>query len=256
MNSAKTIDLRLHSTGSGLPLILMHALPVTRNLFEGFQPPPGYRLILTDYPGFGGSELPADDLTFTNLAHALHQALQKGGMTGPIALGGVSMGGYWAMEYLRLYPDNIDRMVFIATRANAEAEEARKKRLEVAERLKTMKMGEMPLPELLGATTRLSKPEVVERFRREVAGVDPKAVAYANRMIASRLDQIGTIKNLAVPALWMYGGEDPAVKTEEARAFGALNPQVHLVEVAHCGHLIPWEDPEGFQTNLNQFLNT
>jgi pimeloyl-ACP methyl ester carboxylesterase len=254
MTSQPNLSLQLLSVGSGRPLVLLHALPVTKNLFDKVQPPIGCRLLLPDFPGFGGTDLLNADFSFSDLSHSLQTALKNAGCAGPIVLGGVSMGGYWAMEFLRLFPELVERVLFIATRANAETEDSRRKRLELAEKLSTMKIGELTRPNLLGKTTLREHPDIVEKLEREVTTVDPRSVAFAHRVIADRVDQTDTLKELTVPGLWMAGGEDPVVTLEEARSFAALSKHIRLVEFPTCGHLIPWEDPTGFQAQLDGFL--
>jgi pimeloyl-ACP methyl ester carboxylesterase len=241
--------------GSGEPIVLLHALPVSKSLFDDVQPPPNCCLVLVDFPGFGNTPQLERESTFSDLAHALMIALETAHIHGPITLGGVSMGGYWTMECLRLFPNRIKRALFIATRANAETDSSKQSRLELADRLERLGSDpQAPLPNLLGSTTLTQNPSVVAKLKEAVLKANPKSVAAAHRAIAKRLDQTETLMNLQVPAIWMAGAEDSVVSMHDAKRFASLNPRIDWALFEQCGHLIPWEDPEGFQQHLNRFM--
>jgi pimeloyl-ACP methyl ester carboxylesterase len=194
-------------------------------------------------------------MTFSDLASGLKKTLEEMGITFPITLGGVSMGGYWTMEFLRLFPELVKRVLFIGTRANAETEASRKTRLEMAARMEIMGPDpNAPKPKLLGVTSLAERQNVVQKFNRALRQASPKAVARAHRVIANRRDQSDTLKALKVPAVWMAGTEDLLVKPEEAKQFAALNPKIEWIEFEKSGHLIPWEEPKGFQERLDRFV--
>jgi len=254
----KLPKIQLHSRGEGRPIVLCHALPVSRRLFEDVQPPPGHRLLLVDFPGFGGTSVPERPLSFSALSLGLQNALVTLQIEEPVVIGGVSMGGYWTMEFLRLFPERVRGALFIATRANAETEESRQKRLALADSLDLVSAAG-PKPSqamLLSPTSVAENPTALKKFQEDVAQSDPKAIAQAHRAIAHRHDQSETLRALTVPALWMAGMEDPIVKVEDARTFAALSPKIEWVEFQKCGHLLPWEDPKRFQASLDRFVQT
>jgi pimeloyl-ACP methyl ester carboxylesterase len=254
----KLPKIQLHSRGEGRPIVLCHALPVSRHLFEDVQPPPGHRLLLVDFPGFGGTPVPEQPLSFSALSLGLQNALETLKIEEPVVIGGVSMGGYWTMEFLRLFPERVRGALFIATRANAETEESRQKRLALADSLDLISAaGPKPAQAMLLSPTSVAEnPTALKKFQEDVAQSDPKAIAQAHRAIAYRHDQSETLRALTVPALWMAGMEDPIIKVEDARGFAALNPKIEWVEFPKCGHLLPWEDPERFQASLDRFVQT
>ena len=247
--------VHLKTIGEGQPIVLLHALPLSKALFDEVQPPPDSQLILADFPGFGDSPMVEGEFSFTQLAFGLRKALERQHCSEPITLGGVSMGGYWTMEFLRLFPDHVKRILFIATRANADNDSARQIRLELADRLE--KYGpdpSAPKPQLLGATTLDEKPDVVQKFQEAIRIANSKAIAKAHRAIATRRDQTNTLRALRIPALWMAGMEDLVVSPEEAKRFASLSPKIEWFPFEESGHLIPWEEPSVFQEQLNQFV--
>jgi pimeloyl-ACP methyl ester carboxylesterase len=95
------VDISIDVRGVGKPLVLLHAFPLSRKLWSQLEPPDGFQLVLPDFPGFGSSPLAPSGLTMMETAQSLQKHLKEKGITGPIALGGISMGGYWALEFLR-----------------------------------------------------------------------------------------------------------------------------------------------------------
>src|SRR5581483_5700171 len=106
--------------GTGSPLVLLHAFPLSHELWQGFQAPAGHQLVLPDFPGFGLSPLHNGDLTLFEAAQGLENHLRSLGLTQPITLGGISMGGYWAFEYLRLFPGRVAKLLLISTRPGTD----------------------------------------------------------------------------------------------------------------------------------------
>src|ERR1035438_8979842 len=104
------------SLGSGKPVVLLHAFPLSRLLWKDVVAPDGFQLIFPEFPGFGNSQLSGPGLTLSETARGLENHLQQKGITNPIFLSGISMGGYWAMEYLRQFSGRVSKVLFISTR--------------------------------------------------------------------------------------------------------------------------------------------
>src|SRR5579859_3200323 len=143
-------------TGKGLPLVLLHAFPLSHLIWEKIDPPAGYRMIKADFPGFGLSPIAPEGLTLQEAAQGLQQHLEERGIREPFALGGISMGGYWAMEFIRLFPQLVSKILFISTRTGVDKPEARQNRLNMAD--KVLREGtefliQAMVPGLLGKTT-------------------------------------------------------------------------------------------------------
>jgi N-formylmaleamate deformylase len=53
----------------------------------------------------------------------------------------------------------------------------------------------------------------------------------------------------------IYGGDSPVVTAEGAAELAATNPGAELVAVPGAGHMVPWDEFEGFQTAIQPFLS-
>lgn len=243
--------------GSGRPLVLLHAFPLSHGMWESLRPPAGYRLILPDFPGFGESPLAPVGLTLADAAQGLENYLQQKGIKEPVVLGGISMGGYWAMEYLRQFPQRVAQILFISTRPGVDKPEGRQNRLNMADKVVregTEFLVKAMVPGLLGKTILIEKPEVADQIGQWIRSTRPEAVALAQRAMADRRDQTGLLPALKVPTLVLAGQEDALIPPTEAQAMAQAVPGSQLRLLDHVGHLIPIEDPAGFQKIMDDFL--
>lgn len=243
--------------GKGQPVVLLHPFPLSHVIWEHLDPPLGFQFILPDFPGFGLTPLAEVGLTLSEASLRLKGHLEELGVKESFVLGGISMGGYWALEFMRQFEDRVEALVLISTRAGVDSPEGRKKRLDMAEKVEkegTDGLDVGMLPGLLGITTLDTKPEVVEKVSRWIREASPRAVALAQRAMADRLDQKDLLPNVKVRSLVMAGREDALIPASEAEAMARLIPGSELVIHEKVGHLIPLEGPNEFEGSLREFL--
>jgi 3-oxoadipate enol-lactonase len=245
------------TSGSGKPVVLLHAFPLSHLIWRKVRPPDGYRLILPDFPGFGLSPLPQTEFSMSDAAQALFMHLSEQGIDAPLILGGISMGGYWAFEFMRQYPENVRALMLISTRTGIDKPGAKQKRLETAEKVekegvdflaRTMVTG------LLGKTTAVKRPEVIQQVEQWIRGSIPRAVALAQRAMANRRDQNDLLPKIKVPVLVLSGSEDALIPVSEAQSVAKAAAKGQFKVINEVGHLIPLENPNEFQKSLDDFL--
>jgi pimeloyl-ACP methyl ester carboxylesterase len=171
---------------------------------------------------------------------------------------GISLGGYVAMEIVRQDPERVAGVALVDTKATADDDEARANRHRVAEQVldsgSTEALARAMLPNLLGATTRNARPEVVERVRGWILEADPAGVALAQRAMAARPDSLADLAALAAPGLVLWGSEDALSSREQQDLMVDAMRDARFVEVPACGHLSAVEDPGAVTTALIAFL--
>lgn len=244
-----------------LPLVLLHAYPVDARMWNGVREPLAARtrLITPDQRGLGRSPLPEtgrepslDDAARDVLALLDKLELDR------VILGGCSMGGYVTLAVLRAAPERVGGLVLIDTKATADTEEARGRRLAVAERAEsegiTGWLADTMLPTLLSEATRSGKPEVVETARQLIESQSPEGVAWAQRAMAARPDSRDALRGADVPTLVLVGEQDPVTPPDAARDLADTAPDAKLVVLPGAGHLTPLEDPQGVTAALLDWL--
>jgi pimeloyl-ACP methyl ester carboxylesterase len=226
------------------PVVLLHAFPLNHHLWAEqveYLGRTGYRVIAPDLAGFGQSPLPA--------APALLEIVEPvlAGLAEPAVFVGLSMGGYLLMELLRKSPGSVAGAIFVDTKATADSPEARAGRFEMAHAMDnggdTAALADVMLANLLGETTRRTRPHVVAQVREWIEHAPAAAVATAQRAMADRPDSIPTLRTYEGPAAVVWGSEDVLSPPSEQRLMLEAMPQAVGRELPTVGHLSAVEDP-------------
>ena len=96
-------------------LVCLHPFPYSGAFFATLAPLlNGQRLVCApDCPGYGGSDAPADMLSMTELAAAMHEALAAADLSAPFDVLGFHSGCLLAVEMARLEPGRVGRLALI-----------------------------------------------------------------------------------------------------------------------------------------------
>lgn len=244
------------SRGYGVPLVLMHAFPLSREMYaEQAEALHKIARVLTfDAPGVGNSEPGEVSIDgIADLAIGLMDALQ----IKTAVVGGVSMGGYAALSFARRYPDRLRGLILADTRASADTDEGRAGRRTMADLAIEKGAGavaEQMLPKVLGASTLKRRRKVVDRVRGMIEATPPETIAALSIALGEREDSTPSLEEIRVPTLVITGDEDGITPSSEAREWGALIPNARIVEINEAGHLSNLEMPERFNALLTEYL--
>ena len=255
-----TVDLHAEEAGAGPTLVLLHAFPLSSAMWSAQRDglSAHHRVVTPDLRGFGASPAGADRPGLDLMADDVAALLDRLGL-GEVVLGGLSMGGYVAMAFLRRHGGRVRALVLADTKATADPPEAASNRERIAARLEaegtTDALVEAVLPNLLGPTSQGERPEVVTRVRAMVEAAPPRGAAWAQRAMAARPDALDVLSRTDVPALVVRGDEDGLSSREDLDAMVAALPQGRAAVLAGCGHLSALEVPDDFTTVVGRFLD-
>ncbi|MDQ1586617.1 MAG: hypothetical protein QOH80_1982 [Actinomycetota bacterium] len=253
------VDLHVHESGQGAPLVLLHAFPLSCAMWleQRNDLSDVCRVITPDLRGFGGSRLGNDDPSLDHMADDVAAVLDRMSLD-KVVLGGLSMGGYVVMALLRRHPDRVRGLVLADTKAGADAPPAREKRIRIAGTLdeegSPRVLVEEVLPGLCGDTTRRERPLVLGRVKALVEAAPPPAAAWAQRAMAARTDALDTLRGISVPALVIRGEEDELSSAEDVSAMVDALPDGRLVTVPGAGHLSAVEVPAAFSAAVRDLV--
>jgi 3-oxoadipate enol-lactonase len=172
-------------------------------------------------------------------------------------LGGVSMGGYVALAYVRRFGTRaLSGLVLANTRADADAPEARGAReeaLRVLEAEGVEGLARRQLPRMLAEP---ADEALQERVRAMMLAQPKETVAAAVRMLRDRPDSTGVLGAIDVPTLVLCGDGDLPSPPAVMRAMADRIPGASYVELERCGHLANLQRPGAFDAALFGFVQS
>lgn len=243
----------------GAPVVLLHGFPFNRTLWDAQAELLGatHHVVTPDLRGHGESALAGEVSTMEEMAEDVAALLDALGITEPLVLGGLSMGGYVVLAFRRLFPARVRALVLADTRPQADTEDARRTREETA--LTALREGMRPvadamLPKLLAPATRESNPETVARVGEMILSTKPEGAAAALRGMAVRRDQTDLLAEIDEPTLILVGSEDAITPPQDSEAMQRAIRHARLVRIEGAGHVSNLERPGEFNRALEEFL--
>ena len=245
--------------GRGLPVVLLHAFPLNRSMWEP-QIAALFgecRCIVPDLRGFGNSPQggPYTMDRFGDDVIALLDAL----LMEQAVIAGLSMGGYVALDIWRRHRKRVRALVLADTRAGADTPEGLQKRAELIALAKNegaAAVAEKQITGLVGKSTRDKQPELVDRIRSVMAGESVAGIVGALEAMRSRPDSTPLLAGIDVPTLVVVGEEDAITPVKEARVMHEAIPGSRLEIIPEAGHLSNLERPAAFNAALSDFVGS
>jgi pimeloyl-ACP methyl ester carboxylesterase len=254
-------DVALHvvQQGRGMPLLLVHGFPLDHTMWHAQidSLSASCRVIAPDLRGFGSSDVTAGTVAMERLADDLAELLDVLEIAEPVALCGLSMGGYVAWQFWRRHRHRLGRLILCDTRAAADTPDAAKLRLESAQRVLNEGPGflaDAMIERLFAPATVQQRPELIEATRQTIRNTSPAGIAAALRGMAARPDATGWLPQIDVPTFVLCGQHDAISPPDEMRGMAAQIPAAVFTEIPAAGHMAPLENPEPVNAAIGQFL--
>ena len=217
-----------------------------------------FRLVLVDNRGFGRSDRSAGSFGVADMAGDIIAVLDHAGIRKAHVMG-ASLGGLVAQELAITHPERVDGLVLactapgwplaypmpmasmrlIAATAGLTAEAARRRYIENA----------------LSARTVQHHPELVSRLI-ELQGSRPPDKAALSAQAAAGARYAGRLRQSRIRArtLVLHGAANRVVDPRNGKLLADRIPRARLVTFPELGHLLFWEDPDGFAAAVRSFL--
>ncbi len=254
--------LKFEGTGWGDAgtVVLLHAFPVSAAMWEPqqlFLDAAGYGVIAPNAYGFDGS--PArPGWSMDDYAHDLAELLDKLGCR-KATIVGLSMGGYQAFAFWRLYPGRTASIVLCDTRAVGDTPKIFAQRMEfrkAVEEKGAAVAADRMLPNYFDRENSRLRPQLASKARLIIERQPADAISEAMRAIAERPDSTELLSGITCPVLIMNGAGDVVTTPETAASMHAAIPGSLLELLPGAGHLSNIEQPDLFNLLLLRHLNS
>ena len=234
-------------------LVLVHAFPLSgamwghevRALRDAADP-----IIAPSLPGFGGTAVPRGDASMDDYADSVVAAMDTA-KTDRAAIAGLSMGGYVAFALWRRHRDRVERLFLADTRAEADSEEARDKRLRLAALIR--EHGIEALLKTPPPWLRKGSPHW-DPLLKMIRGQTPDGVAQGSIAMADRPDSRPDLPTIDVPTAVVVGEEDEITPLEMSQTMVDQIPGATLSIIPGAGHISNLEAPTAFEAALRAWL--
>lgn len=253
------IPLHYTEAGTGFPVVLLHGFPFDHTIWAAQQSALSdtYRVITPDLRGHGQSPaLAADVYTMDDFAQDVIALLDTLDIERAVWVGH-SMGGYIMLAALRLAPERIAGVAFVATHPYPDSADKQAGRRATAERVlaegSVIAADSMrPIMFAPNFDTESATAQTIYDIMRNTA---PETIAAAQRGMAGRPDSVPTVRAMTVPAVVIAGTDDQIMGINVARGMIDVLPAgTTLVEIADSGHMPMLEQPAALTDALRAFL--
>jgi pimeloyl-ACP methyl ester carboxylesterase len=252
-------------SGDAPPVVFVHGLGgCWQNWLENIpRVAQERRVIAPDLPGFGGSEMPLEQISIPGYGRFLDGFLERLGL-GEVVVVGNSMGGFIGAEVAIQRPSRVERLVLVSA-AGLSITNVRRRPVQTwgraaaalgaygAAHLRPMivrpRLRHAALGYVVRHPTRLSADLCWEIMSG--AGRPGFVDALSALLDYDFRDRLGEIR---VPTFIVWGNEDMLVPVEDASEFERLIPNSRKVIFEDTGHVPMLERPETFNSLLMEFL--
>ena len=244
--------VRYLEVGSGWPVLLLHAFPMTVDMWRPQleRAPAGWRLVAPDVGARPGAET-IDAMAAGVLRLADHLEIDRA------VIGGLSMGGYVTFAAYRQAPERFAGMLLANTRSAADTPDGRNGRermIALARERGASAIADEMIPKLLGATSRRARPALLDEVRAIAESCAPDAIAGALAAMRDRPDSTPMLERISCTTLVIGSDEDAVIPVAEVEQMQQRIPRSRLVVLRGAGHLSNLEAPDAFSKALTDFF--
>jgi pimeloyl-ACP methyl ester carboxylesterase len=185
--------------------------------------------------------------TMTDIARSILAAAPP-----TFALAGLSMGGYIALEIMRLAPERVSKLALLDTTARPDTPEQTKVRNEQIAHARNGGLGliaRAALPLLLHRQEALR--EVIVQMAAD-SGAD--AFISQQQAIIGRADSRPLLASIRCPTLVLVGEQDRLIPPDRSQELAAGIAGARYVAIPDCGHISTLEQPQATTQALIEWL--
>ncbi|HPF37410.1 MAG TPA: alpha/beta hydrolase [Phycisphaerae bacterium] len=254
--SVRGIEMAYSDVGAGPVVLCVHGFPLSHRLWASTAERLSnrFRLIAPDLRGFGASTATAT-ASMADYADDLAALLDALGVSEPVVVMGLSMGGYVTFEFVRRHARRVRALVLADTQSGADTPEKAASRMEGAARVlaegnQWVVDGMAPILFAEDAPKTL-----VQEWREIMLATNPQGTSAGMRAMADRIDSATTFAQIQCPTLVVVGELDAIAPPKVARIMAEGIEGARLEILPGVGHMAPVEAPYEYARIVGDFLS-
>lgn len=240
--------------GSGRTIVLLHGFPENLHIWDEFAASLSkiFRVISIDIPGFGKSECIGYVHTMELMAQAVREVMRRLKLR-KYVIAGHSMGGYVALAFAELYPQNLAGLCLFHSTAYPDTE-AKK-----AERTRSITTVKKHPTQYLKAFARNLFANAADSHAKKlnviISSSRQRGIIAAIEGMKIRPGREIILKFAAFPVLFIWGKKDKLLNFEEMLPQAEAPRYKEILLLENAGHMGFYEAREETLIALSRFAN-
>ncbi len=254
----KKIKVNYSDSGKGRVIVLVHGFLGSHKIWNEYikKLSKRFRVIAVDLPGHGETPSIGYYHSMELLAQSVKAVLDSIGVRRYV-IAGHSMGGYAAMAFAELYPENVSGLCLVHSTSYTDSEEKKKERTKL---IKLVKGGRTDFVREMvsGHFT----PDFFTRFPKEVEKVLNIASSCSKQSIISSLEGMKERKSRELilkyadyPVLFIVGKKDSIINYETIYPQMGMCKYPSALMMEDLGHMGFYESPKETIKEIEKFAN-
>lgn len=243
--------------GEGRAIVFVHGFLETSKIWIEFthELKKYFKIITVDLPGHGKSDCYGYIHTMELMAQSVHAVLEELNLRKYIMVGH-SMGGYVALAYAELYPDNLRGLVLFHSSAFADSAE---KIIERERAIIVVKKNQNLF--VKGAIKKLFNPKYAAYYKKEIEEIENDAKSFTKQGIIDclegmkqRKDREVILKFAQYPVMFIMGKMDPVIDFLKLKEQSTIPSKSFSCVLSESGHMGFIEEKNKSQKALKRFI--
>ena len=258
--TCKGIPIHIYDSKKGdKTLLLLHGYLETLYVWEDFIAPllRDLRIISIDLPGHGlsGSDKENNSIEFS--AQIVNQVLDICKVEKAVVVGH-SMGGYIAIEAVKMYPERFKGLILMHSGPFSDSEEKkadRDREIVLIRNSKLHSIVKMGISKMFAPENLRKSDEKIKEIIELTETHDPEGIVASLKGLKTRSDNMEFLKSYNSPLLLFFGKNDYHIPVEKANMLIELLPKAKYQFLEHSGHIGFLEEPQIVQNRVMEFVN-
>lgn len=251
----KNITIDYTATGKGTAVVLLHGFLENQTMWQYLAPvlATKYRVITIDLLGHGNTDCLGYVHTMEDQADMVHHVLHELKIRKSVLIGH-SMGGYVALAFAELYPDNVKGLVLLNSTSRADSDERKlnRDRAIAAVKQNYTAFVRMSIANLFSEDNREKLAETIENVKLEALKTPLQGIVAALEGMKIRNDREVLLHFGPYPIALILGKKDGVLPYDD-NVTQVENTRVQLTTFPD-GHMSHIENQKALEKTIVSFL--